>query len=92
MLEPLAGLLLTKEEYASLAPATAYREQVFPTWIEWNKLQLRSVGAMAKNGAVPEPWTIDINAFHDWCIRMGATPCIDELRIYCKTPGAKLPR
>jgi hypothetical protein len=91
MQEPLTGLMLTKAQYESLAFASAHREKLFPTWVEWNKLQMRAAGARMKQGKLPEPWTIDIDAFHAWCGRMGATPCIDELRIYCRSPLVRLP-
>jgi hypothetical protein len=90
MHEPLTGLMLPKEQYESLASRDAHREPLFPSWIEWNKLQMRAVGAAVKHGGrAPPPWTIDIDAFHAWCARMGATPCIDELRHYSLTPGAR---
>ncbi len=91
MSDPLAGLMFSKTQYASLSP-DAHREPLFPTWIDWNKFQMQAAGAASKRGQVPAPWTIDVDAFHDWCAQMGATPCIDELRIYCQTPGARIAR
>ncbi|MBX3620648.1 MAG: hypothetical protein KF891_11785 [Rhizobacter sp.] len=91
MLEPLTGLLLTRQQYASLAPGDAHREPVFPSWVEWNKLQMRAAGAAMRQGPPPQPWTIDVEAFHTWCARMGASPSIDELRIYCRMQGARQP-
>jgi hypothetical protein len=91
MLDPLAGLMLTKAQYASLASLEAYREPRFPSWIDWNKLQMRAAGTVLKAGGRLEPWTIDIEAFYQWCERVGTTPCIDELRTFCQTPGAKRP-
>lgn len=86
--EPLLGLMLSREEYEALASA-AHREPLFPTWAEWNKLQMRAAGAAAKQGLMAAPWTISVDAFHAWCAQVGATPCIDELRLYVQTAGAR---
>jgi hypothetical protein len=90
MQEPLTGLLLTRAEYQSLASA-AHREPLFPSWAQWNKLQMRAAGYAMTRGIAAAPWTIDIPAFHRWCASVGATPCIDELRNYALTAGAKRP-
>lgn len=90
MLEPLTGLMLSKEQYEALSSQDVSREPLFPSWIEWNKFQMRAAGAALKRGFIPQPWTIDIDAFHVWCARMATTPCLDELRIYCQASHVKL--
>jgi hypothetical protein len=86
--EPLMGLLLTKAQYVSMSIET-HREPLFPSWPEWNKFQMRAAGAALKKGKMPQPWTIDVNAFFAWCASVSAPPSVDELRTYCLGLGAK---
>lgn len=88
--EPLTGLLLSRREYESLADSATSHE-TFPTWTEWNKFQMRCVGASAKQGPMPPPWAIDVAAFRAWCEGAGTPPDLDALRRYALAEGSRVP-
>ena len=82
MAHSLAGLLLTRAQFGELAGHCTHDPE-FPSWIEWNKRQIKMACSAQACGEELAPWGIDVGEFQQWCKRVAVTPCIDGLRAYC---------
>ncbi|MBL0726478.1 hypothetical protein [Piscinibacter sp. HJYY11] len=77
----LAGLLIDRADYDRLAVLCA-RDAAFPSWTDWNKLQIRAAAAAQKRGEDPDCWTLDLDDFTAWCRQASSPPCLTGLRSY----------
>lgn len=77
----LTGLILNRAQHERLA-ALCTADASFPSWTQWNKLQIRATAAAQSRGDVVESWSLDLEDFLEWCRLSAVTPCLTGLRAY----------
>lgn len=76
-----AGLVLSKAQYRDLVNGCLSQGE-FPSWADWNKQQIMFAADPKRVGGYPEPWTLDVGEFQEWCRNVGTVPCLDSLCAY----------
>jgi hypothetical protein len=77
----LAGLVLSKAQYRELVGGCVAKNE-FPSWADWNKQQIMFAADPKRVGGYPEPWTLDVGQFQEWCRNVGTVACSDALCAY----------